>query len=84
MNKEKEQIIERLKANGCRMTKQRQVLLDIILENRCCSCKEIYYQASQKDETIGMATVYRMVKILEEIGVVSRHLIYNPAQTEKH
>lgn len=84
MNREKEQIIERLKANGCRMTKQRQVLLDIILENRCCSCKEIYYQASKKDETIGMATVYRMVKILEEIGVVSRHLIYNPAQTEKH
>ena len=29
----KEQIIEKLKENGCRITKQRKMLIDIILEN---------------------------------------------------
>ena len=35
----KEQIIEKLKENGCRITKQRKMLIDIILENECSSCK---------------------------------------------
>ena len=39
----KEQIIEKLKENGCRITKQRKMLIDIILENECSSCKEIFY-----------------------------------------
>ena len=49
----KEQIIEKLKENGCRITKQRKMLIDIILENECSSCKEIFYKASQADEKIG-------------------------------
>ena len=53
----KEQIIEKLKENGCRITKQRKMLIDIILENECSSCKEIFYKASQADEKIGVATV---------------------------
>lgn len=76
MEKEKEIIIRKLKANGCRMTKQRMVLLDIILENQCSSCKEIFYRASKMDEGIGIATVYRMVNALEEMGVVSRKIVY--------
>ena len=63
----KEQIIEKLKENGCRITKQRLVLIDIILENDCASCKEIFYKASKADDKIGVATVYRMVNALEEI-----------------
>lgn len=38
----KEQIVEKLKENGCRITKQRRMLIDIILENDCSSCKEIF------------------------------------------
>ena len=66
----KEQIIEKLKENGCRITKQRKMLIDIILENECSSCKEIFYKASQADEKIGVATVYRMINALEEIGAI--------------
>lgn len=76
MNSEKENIIKKLKENGCRITKQRRLLLDIILENRYASCKEIYIQASKYDRTIGMATVYRMIKELETIGVISRQIVY--------
>ena len=68
MNSEKESIIIKLKENGCRITKQRKLILDIILENRCSSCEEIYAQAAKLDHSIGMATVYRLVKELERIG----------------
>ena len=72
----KEQIIEKLKENGCRITKQRRMLIDIILENDCSSCKEIFYKASKADEKIGVATVYRMINALEEIGAISRRNMY--------
>jgi Fur family ferric uptake transcriptional regulator len=72
---QKELIIEKLKEKGCRITRQRLMLLDIILEGNCTCCKEIYYKASKKDESIGIATVYRMVSTLEEIGAVSRNSV---------
>lgn len=76
MNSEKENVLKKLKENGCRITKQRKIILDIILENRCSSCKEIYVQAAKMDQSIGMATVYRLIKELEKIGVLSRRIVY--------
>ena len=67
-NMQKEAILNRLRQRGCRITKQRMLLLDIILEEECSSCKEIYYKASKIDSSIGSATVYRMINMLEEIG----------------
>ena len=78
----KEMVIQRLKERGNRITKQRLMLLDIILENECSSCKEIYYKASKKDGRIGAATVYRMVNALEEIGAISRKNMYKVAYSE--
>ena len=60
---QKELVIKQLKERGCRITKQRLLLLDIILEQDCSCCKEIYYRAVEKDEGIGTATVYRMINI---------------------
>ena len=73
---QKQIIINRLKEDGCRITKQRLMLLDIILEDECSSCKEIYYRATKKDPTIGTATVYRMINTLDEIGAISRKNMY--------
>lgn len=69
---QKEMIIKKLRENGCRITKQREILLDIILQEDCACCKEIYYKALEKDGGIGSATVYRMINTLEDIGVLSR------------
>mgnify|MGYP000152278256 CR=1 FL=1 len=55
-NMQKEAILNRLRQRGCRITKQRMLLLDIILEEECSSCKEIYYKASKIDSSIGSAT----------------------------
>ena len=73
---QREIVIQRLKEQGCRITKQRMVLLDIILNENCSSCKEIYYKASKIDSKIGTATVYRMINTLEEIGAISRRNMY--------
>lgn len=73
---QKELILRKLKESGCRITRQRRMLLDIILEEDCTCCKEIYYRASSLDENIGTATVYRMINTLEEIGALNRRNMY--------
>lgn len=74
---QKELVWQKLRENGFRITRQRQLLLDIILQEDCASCKEIYYKALLKDSGIGAATVYRMVNILEDIGAISRKNMYH-------
>ena len=59
-----------------RITKQRKIILDIILGEDCSCCKEIYFQASKIDKKIGAATVYRMVNTLEDLGAISRKNMY--------
>lgn len=76
---QKELVVETLKNQGYRITKQRLMLLDVILGEECSSCKEIYYKASKLDHKIGTATVYRMINTLEEIGVISRKNMYRIA-----
>lgn len=73
---QKELVLQLLKEKGCRITKQRKILLDIVLQEDCASCKEIYYKAADIDSSIGMATVYRMINLLEEIGAISRKNMY--------
>ena len=73
---QKDAVIQKLKEQGCRITKQRQLLLDVILKEECTCCKEIYYKAVEQDSGIGVATVYRMVNLLEEIGAISRKNMY--------
>ncbi len=77
-------ILQKLKEKGCRITKQRCIILDIILENECSSCKEIFYKAVKVDQKIGSATVYRMVNVLEEIGAISRKNMYKISCTEQN
>ena len=83
VSREKEEILHLLRKRGFRVTKQRELILDIVFEHECASCKEIYYQAAKKDAGIGMATVYRMINTLEEYGLIhskNKYLIEcNPA-----
>ena len=76
MTDQKEMIISELQKNGKRITDQRRILLDVILEGKWSSCKEIYYMASKRDPSIGLATVYRMVAVLEEMGFLRKGYRY--------
>lgn len=71
----KEIILQKLRERGFRITKQRLIILNVILNQEYSSCKELYYKASSIDSGIGIATVYRMVSVLEEIGVLRRESI---------
>lgn len=79
-------ILKELRARNFRITKPREIILDIIIEQECTSCKEIYYKANMIDPTIGIATVYRMVNILETIGAIDRKNLYriNDPDSSKH
>jgi len=76
LNKKRKVILDKLKEKGCRITKQRIMIIDIVLENECSCCKEIYYKAAKMDSHIGIATVYRLVNNLEEIGAINRKNMY--------
>ncbi len=71
----KDNILKKLKEQGKRITRQRIMLLDIILEESCSCCKEVYYKAIKLDPSIGIATVYRMLNLMEEIGVIRKKSI---------
>ncbi len=75
-------ILERLRKRGCRITRQRELLIDIILQEDCMNCKEIYYSAVKKLPKIGMATIYRTVSALEEIGALHKRSIYRLKRQE--
>ncbi|MGN0404533.1 MAG: Fur family transcriptional regulator [Bariatricus sp.] len=73
---EKDKVIELLKNQGFRITRQRKLLIDIILGEQCSCCKEVYILASKKDPGIGAATVYRTVDALERVGALKRRIPY--------
>lgn len=75
----KDIIIQILKERGYRITKQRLMLLDVILQEECANCKEIHCKAAKLDKRIGTATVYRMMNTLEKIGFIRRNNMYKIA-----
>ncbi len=78
-----EEIIRELHKRGKRVTQQRRELIEIILETDWTSSKEIYYEALRQGQNIGMATVYRMLNVLEEIGAVDRRSYQIVAEEKK-
>lgn len=67
-----EDIYDRLKERNLRITEQRRLIIDIIVNEEYSCCKEVYFLAHKKDSSIGIATVYRMINVLEEVGAISR------------
>lgn len=65
---------ERLKEKGYKLTSQRQVVLDVIQEHEGehLSTEEIYSYVKEKHPEIGLATVYRTMMLLDELGFVHK------------
>ena len=79
---QKEHILQKLKKEGYRVTKPRIAVIDIILERDCGSCKEIIYWISKTNKSIGTATIYRTLNMLEEIGAINRRSSYQISPVE--
>ena len=69
-------VLQELKKHGKRITGQRKIILEIILQQDWENCKDIYYEAIKKDSSIGIATVYRMLDTLEENGILEKRCSY--------
>lgn len=65
---------EVIKQKGLKYTKQREIILETILESdRHLSAEDLHQliQSKYPDEKIGIATVYRAVSFLEDSGLIS-------------
>lgn len=59
---------------GMRMTEQRRVIARVLsLAHDHPDVEEVYYRASEVDNKISIATVYRTVRLFEEAGILERH-----------
>ena len=67
-----EALSNKLKEKGYKLTSQRRAVLDIVLENisKHLNSQEIYELVRSKHPEIGVATVYRTLPILEELGYI--------------
>lgn len=66
-------IIARCEARDLRMTGQRRVIAQVLNDARDHpDAEEIYARASDIDAGISLATVYRTVKLFEEVGIIDR------------
>jgi Fur family transcriptional regulator, ferric uptake regulator len=69
-----EKLKSNLKAKGYKLTPQRRAIVDIIIQNAGShlTTEELYDLVKTDCPEIGLATVYRTVQLLEELGVVSK------------
>jgi Fur family ferric uptake transcriptional regulator len=59
---------------GLKMTEPRRVILSVLSHaHDHPSVEEVYTRAKKKDSSISMATVYRTLGLLDELGLVFRH-----------
>ena len=59
---------------GLRMTGQRRVIAQVLSEaTDPPDVEEVYQRASAVDPKISIATVYRTVRLFEEVGILERH-----------
>ena len=65
--------LEKLKAAGVRMSKQRLLIVDNLFTGRFSCTKELYYEVLAANPGIGISTVYRFLKVLMSLGVLSNN-----------
>lgn len=67
-----DEVLRKLEASGLRMTVQRRHIIEILTNSQCTSPKELWYEAKQYVPDLGIATVYRLINRLEQIGVLCK------------
>jgi Fur family ferric uptake transcriptional regulator len=67
-------IEEKLREQDFRLTPQRQAVMEILLSNtgEHLNAEEIFQAAREKFPDLGLATVYRTLELLVELGVVHK------------
>lgn len=67
-------IEELCQKNGIKLTENRKIIVRIIAESKeHLDVEEVLARANKINPRIGIATVYRTLKLLEESGVIAKH-----------
>lgn len=87
----KQSILTRCEEKGLRLTEQRKIIASVLAESDDHpDVDALYARAVALDAGISIATVYRTVKLLEEVGILERHEFadgrarYEDAQRDHH
>jgi Fur family ferric uptake transcriptional regulator len=69
-----ESLKEQLKIKGYKLTPQRRAVVNIVLSNKGShlTAEEMYDLVKRECPEIGLATIYRTVQLLEDIGVLCK------------
>ena len=63
---------ETLHRRGMRMTPQRQLVLDALLELESATPEQVYHRVQTRTPTVNITTIYRTLELLEDLAIV-RH-----------
>jgi Fe2+ or Zn2+ uptake regulation protein len=76
-----EDITQVLQASGRRVTSQRRLLLEVLSDCQAhLDAEAIYELAKKRDPNISLATVYRTLKMLKEVGLVEERILDQEGQ----
>jgi NADH-quinone oxidoreductase subunit E len=66
-------LVIKLKDNGYKLTKSRKAILNLFMENlQEKSAEELYVLSRKKNIGIGLATIYRTIRLFEKIGLITK------------
>ena len=70
-----EHMCDRLRDHSYKLTPQRQTILRIFWQNkgRHLSAEDVYMLVKNQDPDIGLATIYRTLDILAEVGILQKN-----------
>ena len=75
-----ETIEQKCQSQGVKLTDQRRIIAKVISESKKAygesdhpDVDELYNRVSKIDPKISIATVYRTVKLFEEVGILTKH-----------
>ena len=70
----KDSILTKCVKKGVKLTDQRKIIAKIMSESHDHpDVDELYKRVSKIDSKISIATVYRTVKLFEEVGILTKH-----------
>ena len=91
MNESKDYLRDIFQATGRRLTSQRRRILEVLEESdKHLDAEALYHQVKVRDSDISLATVYRTLAVLKEIGLVEEHRLgeehchYEPVRDGPH
>lgn len=84
-NNESQILMNYLKEKNLKITGQRKLILDAFLNNEShISAEELYDQLKRENPGIGLATIYRTLKLLSECGLANELHFSNGVTRYEH